>query len=131
MFYRLSVADTLHHGVFVPFLALPGYMYEWGALGNFQLFFICGVPGGVIYYTLVLHRCGALLRVREPELSYALNVYMRLPGILAAQMCMVLCLASGTVQAPTWAAVAQLVLGTANAVKYASESRTRAERRRL
>ena len=44
--FRLSGADYFHHLVFIPTIAFPGQVFRWGALGNFQAFFISGMPGG-------------------------------------------------------------------------------------
>lgn len=39
---QLSWSDWLHHALFVPTLAVPGMLYDWGCLGNVLVFFVCG-----------------------------------------------------------------------------------------
>lgn len=46
--FEMRREDLLHHGVFLPTIAIPGYLFHWGDVGNLQLFFICGLPGFVI-----------------------------------------------------------------------------------
>ena len=56
IFYRLTVDDLLHHVIFIPCIAIPGCFYKWGGYGNLQLFFICGLPGFIIYTTILLKK---------------------------------------------------------------------------
>jgi hypothetical protein len=125
--YPLSRADRLHHAVFLPTIAAPGYAYDWGALGRTQLFFICGLPGAIIYALLALERC-ASVRLGEPAVAGVINALVRAPGTLAANALLVVAYANGTVVVPAWAAALQLLLAPTNAVYYAHASVVRARR---
>lgn len=81
--YDLSVADWWHHLLFMPTIAIPGLVYNWRALGNVQLFFICGLPGAIIYTTLITERVVPMRRI-EPYVSAFANT-LRMPGILYAK----------------------------------------------
>ena len=80
--YRLTSADVFHHAVFIPLLALPGYLWDWGDCGNALLFFVNGLPGAVLYLLSAAQGLGRLLRVPEPRLTCLLTTGVRLPGAL-------------------------------------------------
>lgn len=61
LYHNLTSQDIFHHFIFISFLTYPGYFYFWGCLGNFQLFFICGLPGCLIYALLAAQKCGVFL----------------------------------------------------------------------
>lgn len=130
-FYALTWQDVLHHGLFVTLLALPGCAYEWGALGNAQLFFLCGLPGGLVYALLAAQRLGHCPRVREPVVSALLNALVRAPGTLACTLTLATGLRRGLWpgDAPAWAVALQLTLAPANAVYYAWQSVDRARKK--
>ena len=50
--FKLSGAEMFHHLLFIPTLGFPGQLFNWGATGNFQAFFISGLPGGIDYFLL-------------------------------------------------------------------------------
>lgn len=127
--YDLSWEDRFHHGVFIATLAVPGWRYRWGALGNAQLFWICGLPGGLLYGLLAAQRCNRLAFLSEPKVSAWINVVLRCPGILLCSWSMVYSLVNGALpEAPVWAITLQLILGPINAVYYAVQSVQRARR---
>ena len=45
--FKLTSGDYFHHGLFIPTIALPGSLYRWGPVGNWQAFFMSGFPGGI------------------------------------------------------------------------------------
>ena len=81
---RLSGADYFHHLVFIPTIAFPGQVFRWGALGNFQAFFISGLPGGLDYCMLGLQKVGMLNAMTEKRVNANLNTWLRTPGILTS-----------------------------------------------
>ena len=121
-FYKMRKDDAWHHVVFVPTIALPGYMYEWGAFGNFQLFFICGLPGCIIYAVLVWNRVNASSKYNEPIISAAANIGIRTPGVLLANGMLVHAVYSGRVNAPLVFVFIQVALSPFNAIYYARQS---------
>ena len=130
-FYRLTPADLWHHGIFLPLIGFPGYAAgAWGPLREVQLTWLCGVPGAVTYTVLAAQRMGYLTRVDEPSLTAVLNVGLRCPGTLAANLVMTYIVAtSRPYAAPLWAIALQLVLAPTNAVGYAWQSVCRARKR--
>jgi hypothetical protein len=133
LFYSMTWADALHHGVFVTSLCAPGAYFAWGALGNAQVFFMCGLPGALLYGLLAAQRLGRARAWHEPTVSAAVNVGLRAPGILWCVACFVAILrdpAAVRPRAPTWAIALQVVLAPLNGVYYASESVRRAWRKR-
>lgn len=115
LFYKLSSDDILHHFVFLPTIALPGLLYDWKNIGNVQLFFICGIPGAIIYITLILNKT-TRWNVNEPLITALVNSVLRMPGILFANY--ILFTQHHTLSAPAWAIWAQLLLAPTNAVYY-------------
>lgn len=126
--YRMRFEDAWHHFVFVPTIGLPGYLYDWAAFGNLQLFFICGIPGMVIYAVLVSQRVGRV-RFDEPLLSAAINICVRAPGILAANALLCHAIWNDAIHPPRIAWALQLTLAPTNAIYYAHQSWSRFARR--
>ena len=127
-FYRMTADDVLHHAVFLPTIALPGALYDWRNIGNVQLFFICGMPGAILYFVLVLQKTRGLV-VDEPLVSALINALVRTPGILAANA--FLFSLRRDMDVPAWALWSQLCLAPANALYYATISVRRCVSRRL
>ena len=75
--------DWLHHILMIG-VALPlGGLVPAGPLMGFSLFFTTGLPGGIGYAALWLERNGWLSRLREKQVSQAVNVWIRAPGCVA------------------------------------------------
>ena len=124
--YKLTKDDILHHFLFVTLLAVPGYYYNWGIIGNCQLFFMNGLPGCIIYTLLVLQRCGLMLEVNEKNVSAYTNLCLRTPGILFSSLVLTYSFFNGLVDVPSWAVWLQIVLSPLNAIYYAHQSYVRA-----
>ena len=130
LLYKLSKDDVFHHLLFITFLTLPGFVYRWGILGNFQGFFMCGLPGGMIYALLALQRIGYLKRVNEPHFSMVMNAYVRLPGVICSTSIALSILISGmAIDVPYIFFYLQLLLAPFNAIYYAHQSVQRSRRR--
>ena len=122
IFYPLSSQDIFHHCLFVTLLPLPGYIFDWGILGNCNLFFICGLPGGLIYILLIMQKCGMFLTIDEPRFSAFINVLFRCPGILFSSLLLTQNTISGVCTAPILCVIIQVSLGCFNALYYAHQS---------
>jgi len=128
--FKLTGADYFHHGLFIPTIALPGQLYRWGPLSNFQAFFISGLPGGIDYLLLGLQKVGKLDHMVEKRVNANLNAWVRSPGILVATC---LCyqglllghcgasLPSG-LRPPMWAMLLQLFLPPYNALYFSKQA---------
>ncbi len=122
LFYNLSKEDLFHHIFFATLLPIPGYIYDWGTVSNCNLFFICGLPGGLIYALLTLQKCGYLLKYKEPYVSMIINVCLRCPGIIVSSMVLSYNLWNGNVNVPLPFTILQIVLCPFNAVYYSHQS---------
>eukprot|EP00756_Hemistasia_phaeocysticola_P042473 Hpha_TRINITY_DN16972_c1_g4::TRINITY_DN16972_c1_g4_i1::g.55823::m.55823 len=121
-FRDLSAADYFHHLLFIPTIGLSGQVFQWGALGNWQAFFISGLPGGLDYFMLYLQKEGKLEKMQEKRYNANLNIWCRMPGILVATILCYSGLVNGRYGAPLWAMVMQLTLPPYNALYYAKQS---------
>lgn len=121
-FRDLSAADYFHHLLFIPTIGLSGQVFQWGALGNWQAFFISGLPGGVDYFLLYLKREGTVSNMQEKRYNANLNIWCRMPGILVATILCYSGLVNGRYGAPLWAMIMQLTLPPYNALYYAKQS---------
>ena len=131
LFYELSASDLAHHAIFIPTIAVPGVLYDWQNLGNAQLFFMCGLPGALLYTVVVARRVAPGTRAYLPEarISAAVNVGMRAPGVFLAAWRLWMACTGGTLPGvPLLCVAAQLVLAPANASYYAYEAIARARR---
>lgn len=125
MLFEMRADDVFHHGVFLPTIGIPGYVYDWGDVGNLQLFFICGVPGMVIYATIVHNRINPNRTLPEPFVSFVVNVFLRTPGILVANALLFHALRNRFLSPPVWASCIQMILAPTNAVYYGWQSLSR------
>ena len=82
--YAVTPADYFHHGLFIPTIALPGQVYRWGPLSNFQAFFISGLPGGIDYLLLGLQKVGKLNHMTEKRINANLNTVRGLRPLFEA-----------------------------------------------
>jgi hypothetical protein len=131
LFFGLSAQDILHHVIFVSLLAIPGLAWQWGVLGSCQCFFICGLPGAIIYTLLAFRRLGYMCSVNEPMVSYIMNMLVRAPGILLCTITFLYTAWRGNPlpNAPMFAWGLQILLSPINAIYYAHQSRRRLYRK--
>lgn len=129
-FFTLTSSDLVHHLLFIPLIGVPGAWWNWGLCGNWQIFAMCGVPGGVVYTILALQTVGRVRWISEPWTAAAMNVCVRAPCIVPAQLWLWSAFLAGTTRAAPWAVAAQLSLAPANVAYYAWQSVARARRKR-
>jgi hypothetical protein len=122
--FGLSPADYFHHLLFIPTLGFPGQIYRWGALANFQAFFISGLPGGVDYFLLGLMKLGLFSKLREKRWNANLNTWCRAPGIILAAALMYIGVQKSHYvgHVPTWAILLQCGLPQYNALYYGKQA---------
>jgi len=80
----LTWDDYYHHIVFAGSLCLVGLRYQWGALINFFIFFVCGFPGGVDYLLLACVKHNYIRKIDEKRWNAYINTWCRAPGIVFA-----------------------------------------------
>ena len=128
--FRLTPADYFHHGLFIPTIALPGSLYRWGPLANWQAFFMSGFPGGIDYFLLGLCKIGLCNHLLEKRVNANLNIWCRVPGVAIS---FVLCFQgialghSGAglpadLRPPFWAQLLQLCLPIYNVLFFGKQS---------
>jgi hypothetical protein len=112
-----------YHSLFIPTLGFPGQYFAWGALANWQAFFISGLPGGCDYLMLGLLKVGVLSNsMLEKRISANLNTWLRAPGILFATVLLYQALVTGLHRVPLWAAMLQLLLPPYNALYFGKQA---------
>lgn len=80
----LSGDDYFHHITFAGVLCLVNFIWDWGYVTNFLIFFICGLPGGLDYLMLAAVKQGYLRKISEKRINKLLNVWCRGPGCVAS-----------------------------------------------
>lgn len=114
--------DWLHHVLMIG-VALPlGCVVPAGPLMGFSLFFTTGLPGGIGYAALWLERNGWLSRLREKQISQAVNVWLRAPGCVAqAALTLAMTLSSPlTTTSPLlwWVGIVEAILNAWNGLYF-------------
>eukprot|EP00126_Sphaerothecum_destruens_P013909 Sdes_comp23817_c0_seq1m21965 len=83
LFFRdLTWIDWLHHIPMIGVLSPLSILYPTGPCNNWNLIFICGIPGGIDYVMLYLVKHNQMERLQEKKYNSLLNIWIRLPGIL-------------------------------------------------
>ena len=120
--YSLSRSEWVHHLVLIPTIAAPGIMYNWGILGSYQLFFMCGLPGGISYFILATQILGYMHDFNEKRMTCNLNVWMRCPGIISTTCIAYHAVIYDLCNVPWCALSFQMFLPPVNAIYYAKQS---------
>lgn len=84
LFYVLTPHDRLHHYVFIPLLAIPGAVWDWGYPSSLAVIFINGLPGALLYIVVCITRFQKRRNGYEPLITCIVNAVVRCPGILVA-----------------------------------------------
>jgi hypothetical protein len=136
--YSLSSADYFHHLLFIPLCGVPGQLFNWGAISNFQAYFISGLPGGIDYLLLGLQKIRAKEnktsattasststiadKLYEKRFNANLNVWLRCPGTLFGTALIYQCAISNRHSIPLAFLLLQLVLPPFNALYYCKQA---------
>jgi len=128
--FRLSSADYFHHLLFVPLCGVPGQLFQWGAISNFQAVFISGLPGGIDYLLLGLQKISRRSSVSkfadkmyEKRFNANLNTWLRGPGVLLGTAFLYQAIVYEKHQGvPLWAVLIQTILPPFNACYYSKQA---------
>ena len=123
LFFKLSKEEWFHHIVFLPLLAIPGLIYDWGYFGNWLVFYICGLPGGVDYTILGFQKIGYLKSLNQKRISVNMNTWIRTPGILiGVGIAYLLLMENRCFNVNKTALIIQLIFMPINALYYCKQS---------
>lgn len=120
--FQLTSEDWFHHLTFVPTLALPGMIFDWGCFCNWFAFFICGIPGAIDYLILAMQKMDFFLTLNQKRISANLNVWIRVPGIIFGVGIGYLLFVRNMFRVPIIAILLQLTLLPINAIYYSKQS---------
>ena len=84
--------------------------------------FISGFPGGVDYFMLGLQKCDLWEKMREKHVNANLNVWCRMPGIVACSVLLYVAWVEGLHDVPLWAILIQLSLPVYNGLYYGKQA---------
>ena len=125
--YDLSSDDRVHHVLYALLLGVPCCLYATEVV-HAMLFFLSGLPGGILYAVIALRRWGCVTW-NEPRLSAWINCGLRAPGVLVCLVQYARLLAREGSHGVPWLVVAmQMVLPVVNAVYYTHQSLVRYRR---
>jgi len=74
LFYSVSREDLFDHIVYIFFLSTFGIIWDWGRVVDGLLFFMCGLPGAIDYFALIVFPGKT-----ETSLNEAITLYFRSP----------------------------------------------------
>lgn len=80
--WKMDVIDWLHHMISCMFVGFTALYFVEGPIINYNVFFICGLPGGIDYLLLAMKKYGTIHTLTEKWINVYLNMWIRLPGIL-------------------------------------------------
>ena len=80
--FNITQMDKFHHYLFVFFGAVPMLLYWKGPFMQLTMFFTCGLPGVIDYFTLCLVKHNYILKIEQKNISSLINNYLRFPGIV-------------------------------------------------
>ena len=120
--FHLTSADYFHHLLFIPLLGFPGQVLLWGAVEPAGAVFISGLPGGISYFLLGLHKIGWVEPIVEKRITANLNAWVRTPGILITSFCVYQAMLYGRHTLPLWAPFIHVFLPPYNAIFYCKQA---------
>uniref|UniRef100_A0A6C0AKM5 TLC domain-containing protein n=1 Tax=viral metagenome TaxID=1070528 RepID=A0A6C0AKM5_9ZZZZ len=80
--FPITPMDKFHHCLFVFFGAIPMLLYWKGPFMQLTMFFTCGLPGAIDYFTLCLVKHNYILKLEQKNMSSLINNYLRFPGTI-------------------------------------------------
>lgn len=116
---KLTAVDWAHHlvsNMLVSFLCFP---FRYGPLMNWACFYVCGLPGGIDYALLFLVKQGVMTKAKEKSINRILNMWIRLPGIVAFVPFSYVIHMAGRSSVPAYLLVMQSLLNSFNAIYFA------------
>lgn len=81
-FRNLHKIEYIHHLLMMSILLYPIFNPEYLPLANVMLFFTSGLPGLIIYLSLILYKFDYLSKDHQHYIDRKVNLYLRSPGIL-------------------------------------------------
>lgn len=116
---KLTAVDWAHHLISNMLVSGLCFPFKYGPLMNWACFFVCGLPGGIDYALLFLVKQGVIEKAQEKSINRFLNMWIRLPGIVAFVPFAWVCFVAGRTSVPGFLLVLQSVLNCINAIYFA------------
>lgn len=79
---KLGLEDKMHHIVTVFITGTTGLIKPSGDILSAINFFMCGLPGGLDYFLLVLVKYNLINKLTEKYINRWLNLLIRMPGMM-------------------------------------------------
>lgn len=92
---KLQLVDWVHHLISNMLVCGLCFPFHYGPLMNWACLYVCGLPGGIDYFLLFLVKQGHMEKRTEKRLNRFLNMWIRLPGIVAFVPFAYCCYAAG------------------------------------
>ena len=83
---KLDLETMIHHITTVFITGLTAFMIPSGVLVSVICFFMCGLPGGIDYFLLVLVKYELINKITEKNINRWLNLIIRMPGMLLCDL---------------------------------------------
>jgi len=84
--FSCTYADYIHHGVFVTIAGVLVWNVPIGPVGDWAIFFACGLPGGIDYLVRGLVGIDLVEPNTRLRIATAINTWIRGPGMCCATL---------------------------------------------
>ena len=119
LFYSLTWEEMIHHFIFIPFICVPGFVWDWGPPSSRAILFLNGIPGAILYGLITYQRCSKTIIRSEPLVTFVVNAFLRFPGAMWAWSSLCVNIPEGV---PVFFVALQIILVPTNAAFYTFES---------
>ncbi len=82
LFFKVQRIEYIHHVLMMSILIYPVLHQQHLCLANVILFFTSGLPGLIIYISLIMYKLNYITRSTQIQIDKKVNIYLRSPGIL-------------------------------------------------
>ena len=91
LFYKITKSDLIHHLIMCGICG-PLIYYENNIISSVSLFFMCGLPGMIDYFTLFLVKINKI-KIKTQKKNYIyISIWIRSPGCLLSVFLSIPCL---------------------------------------
>jgi len=94
---ELTLTDWIHHMVSCIFVCSIALYLVKNSIIDYLLFFMCGLPGGIDYFLLVLCKYKLISKLTEKSINRWLNLLIRMPFMMLCDWYIILNLYHGNI----------------------------------